>query len=152
MCEGDSQNLLTAHHALAFNRDDSEQGMAAFHSRLTAAILKDFPSAVRLVRDHFPRYLDRLPGDLLFRFGVAFYQEDDIEKARRCLELAAGREGSWQPKAMLLVSRTYEDKGNVRRAIAVIKDLLARKPEKTFRCQALKRLMKLQPRGERTPF
>ena len=82
--------------------DDAEREGACFQHRLTATILKDFQSGVRLVRDHFPRYLERLPGELLFRIGVAFYQEGDFEKARRCLGLAAGKDGSWQHKAMAL--------------------------------------------------
>jgi hypothetical protein len=78
---------------------------------------------------------------------VAFFQQADIEKARYCLELAAGKDGSWQHKAMLLVSRTYEAVGNDQRAITVIQDLLDQQPEKIFRRQALKRLMTLQSQG-----
>ena len=118
-----------------------------FQRRLAKTITKDFPSAVRLVRDHFPRHLGTLSGDQLFRIGVAFYQEADLEKARRCLELAAAEDGSWQHKALLLVSRTYEAVGNVQLAMDVIRDLLGRRPTKTLRRQAMKRLAQLQEHG-----
>jgi len=147
MVEHDMKNMTSLRHLLTCNCDDAQPEEACFQKRLAATIIRDFQSAVRLVRDHFPRYLDRLSGDQLFRIGVAFYQEADIEKARSCLELAAARDGSWQHKAMLLVSRTYEAVGNDQRAITVIQDLLDQQPEKIFRRQALKRLMTLQSQG-----
>ena len=147
MVEHDMKNPTTLHDLRTCNRDDAQPEEACFQKRLAATIIRDFQSAVRLVRDHFPRYLDRLSGDQLFRIGVAFFQQADLEKARYCLELAAGKEGSWQHKAMLLVSRTYEAVGNDQRAITVIQDLLDQQPEKIFRRQALKRLMTLQSQG-----
>jgi tetratricopeptide (TPR) repeat protein len=147
MVDHDMKNPTTLRHLRTSNRDDAQSEAACFQKRLAATIIRDFQSAVRLVRDHFPRYLDRLSGDQLFRIGVAFFQQADLEKARYCLELAAGKEGSWQHKAMLLVSRTYEAVGNDQRAITVIQDLLDQQPEKTFRRQALKRLMTLQSQG-----
>jgi tetratricopeptide (TPR) repeat protein len=147
MVDHDMKNPTTLRHLLTCNRNDAQPEAACFQKRLAATIIRDFQSAVRLVRDHFPRYLDRLSGDQLFRIGVAFFQQADLEKARYCLELAACKEGSWQHKAMLLVSRTYEAVGNDQRAITVIQDLLDQQPEKTFRRQALKRLMTLQSQG-----
>ena len=123
---------------------DTEKVAGCFKRRLAAAINRDFPSAVRLVRDHFPRHIGALPGDQLFRFGVAFYQASDLEKARCCLELAAAKEGSWQHKALLLLSCTYEAGGDAPQAMAIVRDLLERRPAKTFRWQAMKRLIQLQ--------
>ena len=105
---------------------------------------RDFQSAVRLVRDYYPKHLNRLSGDVLFRTGVEFYQSADYEKARLCLELAAGKAGTWQYKAMLILSRTYEAVDNPDRALGVLQDLLDQNPEETFRRQAMKRLMELQ--------
>jgi hypothetical protein len=144
MLATDSHNLTRLRHLLKTHHDNAVHEAALFQKLLAATILRDFQSAVRLVQDHFPRHLERLSGDLLFRIGVAFYQNADIEKARHCLELAAAREGSWQHKAMLLVSRTHEATGNDRRAIAIIQELLALQPKKTFRRQAMKHLMKLE--------
>lgn len=147
MVDQDLKNPTTFRHLLTGNRDDAQPEAACFEERLAATIIRDFQSAVRLVRDHFPHCLDRLSGDQLFRIGVAFFQQADLEKARYCLELAAGEEGSWQQKAMLLVSRTYEAAGNDQRAITVIQELLDQQPEEIFRRQALKRLMTLQSQG-----
>lgn len=129
--------------------DDAEKVEDCFRSRLAAVMTRDFPSAVRLVRDHFPRHIRALPGDQLFRFGVAFYQASDLEKARCCLELAAAKDGSWQPKALLLLSCTYEAGGDALQAMAIIRDLLACRPAKTFRRQAMKRLIQLQEQSQR---
>ena len=128
---------------------DAQKVGGCFRRRLAAAITRDFPSAVRLVRDHFPRHIRALPGDQLFRFGVAFYQASDLEKARCCLELAAAKEGSWQHKALLLLSCTYEAGGDAPQAMAIIRDLLERRPTKTFRWQAMKRLIRLQEQSHR---
>jgi tetratricopeptide (TPR) repeat protein len=128
---------------------DAEKARGRFKRRLAAAIIGDFPSAVRLVRDHFPRHIKELPGDQLFRFGVAFYQASDLEKARCCLELAAAEESSWQHKALLLLSYAYEEEGDAPQAIAIIWDLLERRPPKIFRRQAMKRLIQLQEQCHR---
>ena len=121
--------------------DGEESG---FQKRVAETIVKHFPSAVRLVQEQFPRHLAELPGDQLFRIGVALYQDGDMEKARRCLELAAEKKGSWQYKAMLLVSGAHEAVGNPHKAASVIHDLLDRQPQKMLRRQAMKRLMKLR--------
>jgi tetratricopeptide (TPR) repeat protein len=76
--------------------------------------------------------------------GVELYQYADYEKARLCLELAASKDGPWQHKALLILSRTYEAIGNDDRAISILQDLLDRQPEETFRRQALKRLTELR--------
>ena len=144
MPEGDVKRNADLRRYFAFAPAEAEQKKGGFQERLAAAIVKDFPSAVRLVRDHFPRHLTELSGDQLFRIGVALYQDADLEKARHCLELAAIQDGSWQHKAMLLISCTYEAAGNAQQAAAVIQDLLDRQPEKMFRRQAMKRLMKLR--------
>jgi tetratricopeptide (TPR) repeat protein len=150
MCENDPQSLMAPRHLHKIDREDSEHEGACFQKRLAATIILDFQSAVRLVREHFPRHLGRLSGDLLFRIGVAFYQNADMEKARYCLELAAAKDGAWQHKAMLLISRTYEAIGNDQRALSVIQDLLDLQPDKIFRRQAMKRMMQLQSQDNPT--
>ena len=101
---------------------------------------------LRLVQEYYPRHLNLLNGDLLFRIGVELYQQADLEKARLCLELAAGKNGSWQNKAMLHLSRTFEAIGNDDRAFSVLQKLLAWQPEDIFRRQAEKRMLELKSR------
>jgi tetratricopeptide (TPR) repeat protein len=140
----DPENLTALRHFLKLNRyNDLEEG-TWFVNLLAATIKRDFQSGVRLVRDYYPRHLNLLSGDVLFRIGVEFYQYADYEKARLCLELATGKIGAWQPKAMLILSRTYEAIGNQDRAVAELEDLLERQPEETFRRQAMKRIVELQ--------
>jgi lipopolysaccharide biosynthesis regulator YciM len=64
------------------------------------------------------------------------------------LELAAGKDGPWQYKAMLILSRTYESIGNQDRAVTVLEALLDREPDQIFRRQALRRLMELKQDGK----
>ena len=130
-----------------FERTNHKLVMLMFVKLLCATLKRDFQSAVRLVRDYFPKHLNRLPGDILFRVGVEFYQYADYEKARLCLDLAAGKEGSWQAKAMLILSRTYEALGNPDRAAVVLEELLDQEFEETFRRQAAIRMMQLKEEG-----
>jgi len=143
MYENDFKNRMAPRHLHKIGREDSEPERTCFQERLAAIIIMDFQSAVRLVRDHFPKHLNHLPGDLLFRIGVAFFQNADMEKARYCLELATGKNGPWQNKAMLLLSRTYETIGNDDRALSILQDLLDREPEDLFRRPAEKRMRML---------
>ena len=142
--ENDPENLTALKHFLKLHRYNDEAEGAWFVKLVYATIKRDFQSTVRLVRDYFPKHLNRLAGDVLFRVGVEFYQSADYEKARLCLELAAGQEGTWRHKAMLILSRTYEAVDNPDRALLVLRDLLAQGPEEIFRRQAMKRLMELQ--------
>jgi hypothetical protein len=56
------------------------------------------------------------------------------------LEIAADKEGAWQHKALLILSRSWEALGNQKRAIVILLDLLEQKPDKKFRLQAFGRL------------
>jgi len=143
MYENDFENRMAPRHLHKIDREDSKPERTCFQERLAATIIMDFQSAVRRVRDHFPRHLNHLSGDLLFRIGVALYQNADMEKARYCLELATGKDGPWQNKAMLLLSRTYETIGNDDRAVSILQDLLDREPEDLFRRPAEKRMRML---------
>ena len=143
--ETDPDNLTALKHFLKLNRYNDQEEGAWFVKLLAATIKRDFQSGVRLVRDYYPKHLSLLSGDILFRVGVELYQYADYEKARLCLELAASKDGPWQHKAMLILSRTYEAIGNDDRAVSVLQDLLDRQPEEIFRRQAQKRMMELQP-------
>ncbi len=141
MLAKDPNNLTALRHFLKLNRyNDAKEGFY-FKKLVLALVRKDFQSAVRQVRDYYPKHLNLLPGEVQFRIGVEFYQSADFEKARLCLELAAGKDGSWQCKAKLILSRIYETLGNVDRARSILLDLLDRKPEDIFRRQAKQRLI-----------
>ncbi|MEE4262175.1 MAG: hypothetical protein V2I56_05755 [Desulfobacteraceae bacterium] len=125
---------------LKLNRNNPKAAGEWFVKLIHATMKQDFQSAVHLVRDFYPRHLDLLSGDILFRIGVEFYRYADYEKARLCLELAADREGSWQQKTLLILSRSWEALGNQERAITILLDLLKQEPDKLFRLQAFGRL------------
>ncbi|MBC2732801.1 MAG: rhomboid family intramembrane serine protease [Desulfobacteraceae bacterium] len=142
--ETDPENLTALKHFIKLRRYNDDEEGAWFVKLLFATMKRDFQSGVRLVRDYYPKHLSLLSGDILFRVGVELYQYADYEKARLCLELAAGKNGPWQHKAMLILSRTYEAVDNPDRALVVLQELLAQGPEEIFRRQAMKRLMELQ--------
>ncbi|GEM_PF-582397 len=141
--KNDPENLTALKHFLKLNRYNDQEEGTWFVKLLAATVKRDFQSAVRLVRDYYPKHLNLLSGDILFRIGTEFYQYADYEKARLCLELAGSKDGPWQHKAMLILSRTYEAIGNPDKAVAVLEELLEKEPEEIFRRQALKRLMEL---------
>ncbi len=143
--ETDPESLTAIKYFMKLHRynDDEEEG-AWFVKLVDAIIKRDFQSTVRLIRDYFPNHLNCLTGDILFRVGVEFYQYADYEKARLCLDLAATKEGPWQAKAMLILSRTYEALGNPDRAAVALEELLDQEYEETFRRQAAIRLMQLR--------
>ena len=145
------KHIAAPGHPLQSDCHDPQTEGARFQALIAATLEKDFYSAVCLVRRYFPQHVDRLSGELLFRFGVAFYQDADLDKARRCLELAAIRNGSWQPKAMLQVGCIHAAVGDHERAIHLFQAFLDQKPQKCFRRQALERRVKLQQEGARRP-
>ena len=73
---------------------------------------KDFTQALELFNEHFPHFLNALTGDVLLRFGLYFFKNADLEKARPCLEFATEKEGIWQAKAMITLAQTFEGLGN----------------------------------------
>jgi len=149
--ENDPQNLTALKYFLKLNRHNVAAAGEWFVKLIRATMQRDFQSAVRLVRDYFPKHLKLLSGDILFRIGKEFYRYADYKKARLCLELAASDEGSWQHKAMLILSRSWEALGDQNKAIAILQELLEAEPEKIFRQQAMKRLMILQEQSGSLP-
>jgi hypothetical protein len=132
------------HRFLKNSRGDAAREGAGFNNFVRAMAISDFPAAVQTVREYYPRHVQGLSGEILFRIGVAFFQDADFERARRCLELAAGRPGAWQTRARLLLGRAYEMLGETVMAARVFEDLLARAPEEIFRRQAARRLAALK--------
>jgi hypothetical protein len=138
--ENDSENLTALKYFLKLNRHNEKTAGEWFVKIIHATMKRDFQSAVHLVRDYFPKHLQLLSGDILFRIGVEFFRCTDYEMARFCLGMASEKEGSWQHKAMLILSRCWEALGNQERAVAILLDLLEQKPAKLFRLQAFERL------------
>ena len=149
--ENDPENLTALKYFLKLNRHNEAVAGEWFVKLIRATMKRDFQSAVRLVRDYYPKHLGLLSDDILFRIGVEFYRYADYAKARRCLELASDKESTWQHKAMLILSRSWEALGNQERAIAILLDLLKQEPNKIFRQQAMKRLMILQEQSGSLP-
>ena len=49
---------------------------------------------------------------MLLRFGLHFFNNADVQKARTCLEMASEKEGVWQAKAMITLGQTFKGLGN----------------------------------------
>ena len=138
--ENDPENLTALKYFLKVNRNNPKAAGEWFVKLIQATIKRDFQSAVHLVRDCYPKHLNLLSGDILFLIGVEFYRYADYEKARICLEMAADKKGSWQHKALLILSRSWEALGNQDWAIAILLELLEQEPERIFRLQAFERM------------
>jgi tetratricopeptide (TPR) repeat protein len=116
-----------------FNPAKAEQ----YYARLVQLrIRSDFNKALELFKEHFPDFLKALPGDILLRFGLHFFKNADLQKARMCLEIASSKNGAWQPKAMMALAQTFEGLGNKRYAEQLYNDILKRFPDSAFQIEA----------------
>jgi membrane associated rhomboid family serine protease len=142
--EKEPENLEALRYFLDLAKyDETRQGQ--YFARLVPVLLRnDFPQALTLVGEHWPRHLNALPGDALFRLGSHFFRNADLNKARLCLELAAEAEGPWQGKALLLLSDTYGGIGNPDRARKVLRQALEGGEDPLLRQEAEKRLGELE--------
>lgn len=106
-------------------------------------IKKDFPRSLELFKEHYPNFINALPGDALLQFGLYYYKNADLEKARPCLELASDKVGPWQAKAMLTLGMTFEGLGNKLYAKDIFKNVMKRYPDSVFHVEAKTMISKL---------
>jgi len=104
-----------------------------YYTRIIRLLIRrNFRQALALFDEHFPNFLNALPGDILLRFGLHFFNNADLEKARTCLEIASEKKGAWQPKAMISLAQTFEGLGNKRYARQLYEDVLKSFPNSAF--------------------
>ena len=97
---------------------------------------KDTKNAVAVFNDFYPKYLNMLSGRSALILGSYFYKNLDLEKARNCLEMASDKPGPWQPKALLLLGRVFEDMGNKNLARKIYDELKEEFPDTLFAREA----------------
>jgi membrane associated rhomboid family serine protease len=124
-------------HFLALHRCDPEKQEPFFARLVRVLARKEFGQALELVEEFFPRHCRSLPGDLLLRFGLHYYEKADFFKARVCFDAAAGTDGPWQAKAMLKHAEVLVCQGNDALAEEVCAEIAARFPQTPFSRRAL---------------
>ena len=140
---GNPEDATALKFMLKFHRLNQNKAQS-YYTRLIAVLVRsDFKQAVDVFGEHYPHYMNQLPGDILFRFGIHFYRNANLEKARNCLRVAASQKGPWQPKAMLVLSQIFLALDNHDRAAITLKDICHQFPESTFRDEAQKLLAQI---------
>ena len=83
------ENEEALRYFMKLNRLD-EKKSAEYYARLMGVLMKtDFPKAVKLFDERYPNDTLALPGPVLLKLGMHFYNIFDFQKARLCLEFAA---------------------------------------------------------------
>lgn len=149
--EKEPENLEALRYFLDLAKyDEARQGQ--YFARLVPVLLRsDFPRALTLVAEQWPRHLNALQGDALFRLGSHFFRNADLPKARLCLELATEDEGPWQGKARLLLGDIYAGLGNPDRARKVLRQAMEGDGDALLRQEAEKRLGELENKAAALP-
>jgi membrane associated rhomboid family serine protease len=137
----DERNPVALEYFLErYHAYDAARARAYFQRLLAVLIVDDFPAAVELFRAYYPAHMDALGGRELLRLGLHFYQNADIAKARRCLELASRQEGPWQARALFSLSLIYEALGSTDRARKIMAQVSRQFPDSPFQRAAVERL------------
>ena len=126
-----------------FHRMNPEKAGSYYTRLIPVLISSDFNRALEVFTEHYPQYINNLPGGALFRFGIHFYRNADLDKARNCLRVAADKQGPWQPKAMMVLAEIFIALDNRDRAAITLKDLCRHFPESPFHGEAQKVLAQI---------
>ena len=124
----DEQNLEALQKLFELNRFNEEKRSYYFSRLVTRLAREEFPEAARLVEEHFPKFLDFLPGDLLLKLGLYFSNTEQFDKAWVCLDRSCDKEGPWQPKALFNLAEVYRKMGRDELANKVLERLVASFP------------------------
>jgi membrane associated rhomboid family serine protease len=87
---------------------DRKKGEFYFVRLIQVLIRNNFQKAIKIFSAYYPIYVDALPGNILLDIGLHFYRTADLEKAGKCLEAAACKNGPWQGRAELYLERTLD--------------------------------------------
>jgi membrane associated rhomboid family serine protease len=110
---------------------------------LQVTVKRNFKQALELFNEYFPNFINALPGDILLRFGLYFYNNADLSKARILLEFSSEKEGSWQAKASLTLGLTLQAMGNQIQSKQIFQSVMAGYPNSPFYDEAYAQLSKL---------
>lgn len=89
-------------------------------------------TAVSLCRKHLPRYLPFVPPKTAAYLGFRFFRNAELKMARYLLERASNIDGTWQPKATLMLARTFIGLGNKDMGIKMFMQAVDRYPGTLF--------------------
>jgi len=117
---------------LKLHQFEEEKEKTYYIQLLHVLLKKNFPKAIELFTDHFPKYISELPGQILLQLGCHFFENADLNKARICLEMAASKTGPWQAKSMIQLAKTFEAIGNLDRAKSMFEEIIRKYPETHF--------------------
>jgi len=140
----DPENETALRYFLNLNRLSQKKAEKYYVRLMTVLSRKDFSKAVETFSAYYPTYVNCLPGLVLLKLGIHFYQNANLQKARTCLEIASGKEGPWQQKALLSLSKVFERFGNPAHAKKILEEGIQRFPDAAFKQVANERLAEIK--------
>jgi len=90
------ENETALRHFLKIHKYDDDRLKTYYIHLIEVLTKKNFTKAVELFNEYYPKFLNELPGNVLLRFGIHFYRNYELNKAKPCLEIAGNLEGPWQ--------------------------------------------------------
>lgn len=121
---------------LDVHRFNSKNAQPYFIKLMQVLIIKDVKQALELFEENFPELTGALPGSILLKIGMHYYNRADFIKARHCFEFAIGPSGACNAKALLQLGRTYEAIGNDDRAYEQYQEVIESFPDSAFAKEA----------------
>jgi len=125
------------HHYLPLQ---PEKAGSYYACLMNVLVKKDFSKALDLFQEHFPSFMNALPGKILLQLGIHFYRNFNLEKAMTCFQLASEKEGPWQAKALFSLGITFEEMNHPFEAKKLFENVAERFPYTPFHKPALERL------------
>ena len=136
-------NEAALEHFLKLHQFNEAKEKIYFIQLLQVLMKKNFPKAIELFNEYFPKNINELPGKILLQLGCYFFENADLNKARICLEMAADKTGPWQAKSMLQLGKTFEAIGSLDRAKLKFKEIIQKYPNTDFSSAAEGNLSKI---------
>lgn len=136
--EGEDEKALEFFlHQYRFNPQKQGEYFARLIEVLAA---RDYAKAKELFNEYYPRFANQVSGRRLLQFGTDFSRNQDLARAKLCLELASQKEGPWKEKALLELAGVYSRMQLDERARELYEEIAAGDPENEFSRVAKQRL------------
>jgi membrane associated rhomboid family serine protease len=114
-------------------------------------VRKDFAGAIEVFDDYYPALTKALPAESLMQFGIHFYKNGALDKARYCFELCSETE-SGKAKGLLWLGRTFQAIGNAEMARRAFEQVISYFPDTPFSTEANNRLTVIKPTNDDSEF
>jgi membrane associated rhomboid family serine protease len=134
-------------HFLTLYQHNQEKQELFFIRLMQVLMKKGLKNAFELMEEFFPKYCRSVPGDLLFHFGLEYYEKANFYKARVCLEFSSEKDGPWRAKSMLKLAEVMVCQGNEPAAEEIYSRVMREFSDTAFSKEAFKIKRKITKGG-----